>query len=119
MSTLLELVPARLDLLGVPDLAGLVDLLAGQAEVGNGGNVPGGNVGDMLITALATVPGDFSPLLRGIVLVGEAPLGERLDLDGMLSGGGGGPVRMGGGEVLLGRLMRHRPSDRQGRGDTW
>jgi hypothetical protein len=58
-------------------VARLVDLLAGQAEVLNGGwlNVPVRN----LEIASATMPGNLASLLRRVVLIGQPPLGRALD----------------------------------------
>lgn len=55
----------------------LVDVLPRQANVGGGCfNVLGRN----LEVAAPAVPRDLAALLRGVVLVGEAALGRRLDL---------------------------------------
>ncbi|MEE7487029.1 hypothetical protein [Methylobacterium oryzae] len=76
----------RVGCLGVAQLPGLVDRLAGQAEVGDGGGgrraFPAGTL------APALRPGYFAPLQRGVVLIREPALGLCLDLKGV----GLGPV---------------------------
>ena len=62
---------ARVGRLGVAQLAGLVDCLAGQAEIRDGRDVPTGNIP----LALAAVPLDLAPLLRRVVFVGQPALG--------------------------------------------
>ena len=69
---------ARLDLLRVAKGASLVDLLAGQAEVGDGG---GSNLVPLRneVCAGAGLP-DFPPFLRRIVFVGEPASATRRSL---------------------------------------
>lgn len=55
---------ARRHSLRVAQLPGLMDRLAGQAEVRDGRDVPGWNIP----FALAAMALDFAPLLRGVVL---------------------------------------------------
>ena len=64
---------------GVADLAGFVDFLAGQADVGSGGSGPVCNSGSMLVASLAAVCRNLTPLLREIVFVGEATFGSGHD----------------------------------------
>ena len=45
-----------------------------QAQVGNGGNVPVRNLGDVLVAAATAVPGNLAPGPRGVVLVGQPAL---------------------------------------------
>jgi len=71
---------ARLSLLGIADQAGLVHLLAGQAEVldRSGFDVPVRN----LEIPPAAVAGNLAPLLRGVVLVREPARRRRfMELD--------------------------------------
>lgn len=68
---------ARIGLLGVSDLASLVDLLFGQPKVyDTRSKVRGCDfAGPISASAL-----NLAPLLRGVVLIGEPLLGECLDL---------------------------------------
>ena len=71
---------ARIGGFGVAELAGLVDLVAAQSEIGRGGfNVAVSN----LEISPAAVASHLAPRLRGIVFVGQATLGAGLDLQRM------------------------------------
>jgi hypothetical protein len=72
---------AGFSFLGVADLAGVMDVLTGEADVGGGGNVPVRNVGDVLVSTFATMPSNLTPFLRRVVLVGEPALGLRFDFE--------------------------------------
>ena len=69
---------AGLGLLGVAEAAGLVDLLAGQTQIGDGGWPDLVLLGNEVCTC-AGLP-NLSTRLSSIVLVGQPPLGERFDL---------------------------------------
>ena len=63
----------------VADLPGFVDSLAGQAEVGSGCRRKRVLIGNAFLRAIMGA-NDLPPLLRGVVLVREPPLGLRLDV---------------------------------------
>lgn len=64
----------------VARLPRLVHLLAGQAEIRDGGfNVPLRNVE----VPSATVPCHRAPLLRGVILIRKAALGPRVNFQGI------------------------------------
>ncbi|MCJ2059178.1 hypothetical protein MKL09_21880 [Methylobacterium sp. J-048] len=70
---------ARIGRLGVAQLAGLVHLLTGEAQVGDGSpHVPVRNMSGVL-----PLDSHFAPLLRGVVLIREPALGLRFDLRGV------------------------------------
>ena len=80
MGETISLGESRLGFLSVADLAGLVDLFTGEAEVGRCGfNVPFWN----LEFSSAAMSGHLSPFPRCVVLIGEAFLGFDLDLQGV------------------------------------
>ena len=87
--------------LGVPELAGLVNLVAAQPEVGCGSN----RVGTFNAIAGAIVRAeDVAPRLCGVVFVGQPTFGARLDLERM-----GLRAMRGRDEIVMGALCALQP----------
>jgi hypothetical protein len=68
-------------LFGITDLAGFVDVLAGEAEIGGCG--PHVLIWNM--RRVSPLTRNFSPFLRRVVFVGQPALGQGLDFEGVLA----------------------------------